>query len=73
MLHHIERTNTWSAWKTPPSTLWSVDLDQKVFEVLEDERSKGRPVLNQLLLVCNIMFLCQYLGMAPEEGHICNI
>ena len=27
----------------------SVELDQKVFEFLEDERSEGRPVSNQLL------------------------
>ena len=27
----------------------SVNLDQKVFEFLEDERSEGRPVLNQVL------------------------
>jgi len=30
---------------------------------LEDKRSKGRLVSNQLLSVCNIMFLCQHLGM----------
>ena len=44
----------------------SVDLDH---EFLEDERSKGRSVSNQLLSVCNnYMFLCQPLGVAPEEG-----
>ena len=68
VLQHIERTNPWSAWKTLPSTLWPTSVSWSwpmVFEFLEDERSRGIPVSNQLLLVCNIMFLFQHL---PEEG-----
>ena len=37
-------------------------------EFLEDERSEGRLVSNQLLLS-----LCRHLGVAPEEGGIREI
>jgi len=39
----------------------SVDLDQKVFEFLEDERSKGRLVSTSFYWSV-IIFLCQHQG-----------
>jgi len=47
----------------------SVDLDHRV----SGAKGTGTTELvaradRQLLSVCNIMFLCQHLGVAPEEG-----
>ena len=38
-------------------------------EFLEDERSEGRLMLNQLLSVCNVS-QCQHLGVAPHIREI---
>ena len=43
----------------------SVDLDQKVFEFLEDETERCSYVSSQLLYRSVI---CEHLGVAPEVG-----
>ena len=80
MLWHIERTNLQSAWKA----LYAVaNLCQLILTIefldnkRSDKRSEGRSMSNlscsQTIftireMVCNVMFLCQHLGVAPEEG-----
>ena len=67
---HIERTNPWNAWKCHCLRCGqplSVNLDHRVSGAWETTELVARAD-RQLLSVCNIMFLCQRLGVALEEG-----
>jgi len=50
----------------------SVDLGHQVSGARGTTELEARAD-RQLLLVCNIMFLCQHVGVAPEEGTHCEI
>ena len=46
----------------------SVDLDQKVFEFLEDETDRCSYVSSQLLYRMYQSAICEHLGVVPEVG-----
>jgi len=71
MLLHIERTNPLSAWKMPPSMLWPTSVSwswPSSFKAGGQEKRRQIGVEPASVTVCNVMFLCQHLGVAPEEG-----
>ena len=68
---HIERTNPQNAWKhrcLHCGQPLPVDLTIEFLGLGDDRISSKGSADRQPLSVCNIMFLCQHLGMAPEEG-----
>ena len=74
----VSGVNAIAHWKDKPAeclenaAIYTVaNLCQLILSIkfLEDKRSEGRSVSNQLLQrSVIIMFLCQHLGVAPEEG-----